>query len=181
MRHCEWIAIILFQCLLFVSHWAISTIHPAFFVAPFPIEMPGPPTNIAISNISPRSVTLQFKPGYDGKTSISRWLVEAQVVQNKFTLRAQAITFFISHHWSLSFICCTFRSVLSEKTRSGSWPISWPMSLMHDPLRSWAWTPTRTTGPSPATCWNLRCTGPFYWFELKTLSFPTNILFMQIV
>ncbi|KAL2078677.1 hypothetical protein ACEWY4_026362 [Coilia grayii] len=27
----------------------------------------------------PRSVTLQFKPGYDGKTSISRWQVEAQI------------------------------------------------------------------------------------------------------
>ncbi|CAG5904056.1 unnamed protein product [Menidia menidia] len=44
-----------------------------------PPELPGPPTNIAISNIGPRSVNLQFKPGYDGKTSISRWLVEAQV------------------------------------------------------------------------------------------------------
>lgn len=45
----------------------------------FFIELPGPPTNMAISNIGPRSVTLQFKPGYDGKTSISRWQVEAQV------------------------------------------------------------------------------------------------------
>ncbi|MEQ2162394.1 Protein sidekick-2, partial [Goodea atripinnis] len=44
-----------------------------------PPELPGPPTNIAITNIGPRSVNLQFKPGYDGKTSISRWLVEAQV------------------------------------------------------------------------------------------------------
>ncbi|XP_041830016.1 protein sidekick-2 isoform X1 [Melanotaenia boesemani] len=44
-----------------------------------PPELPGPPTNLAISNIGPRSVMLQFKPGYDGKTSISRWLVEAQV------------------------------------------------------------------------------------------------------
>uniref|UniRef100_A0A3B4EFJ2 Sidekick cell adhesion molecule 2a n=1 Tax=Pygocentrus nattereri TaxID=42514 RepID=A0A3B4EFJ2_PYGNA len=44
-----------------------------------PPEMPGPPTNIAISNIGPRSVALQFKPGYDGKTSISRWVVEAQI------------------------------------------------------------------------------------------------------
>ena len=44
-----------------------------------PTEIPGPPTNMAISNISPRSVTLQFKPGYDGKTSISCWQVEAQV------------------------------------------------------------------------------------------------------
>ncbi|KAG5854118.1 hypothetical protein ANANG_G00034150 [Anguilla anguilla] len=34
---------------------------------------------MAISNIGPRSVTLQFKPGYDGKTSISRWQVEAQI------------------------------------------------------------------------------------------------------
>lgn len=46
---------------------------------PLSAELPGPPTNLAISNIGPRSVTLQFKPGYDGKTSISRWLVEAQV------------------------------------------------------------------------------------------------------
>uniref|UniRef100_A0A8C5H1L6 Sidekick cell adhesion molecule 2b n=1 Tax=Gouania willdenowi TaxID=441366 RepID=A0A8C5H1L6_GOUWI len=44
-----------------------------------PPELPGPPTNVGISNIGPRSVILQFKPGYDGKTSISRWLVEAQV------------------------------------------------------------------------------------------------------
>ncbi|KAM8836507.1 protein sidekick-2 isoform 4-T4 [Spinachia spinachia] len=44
-----------------------------------PPELPGPPTNVAISNIGPRSVTLQFKPGYDGKTSISRWQMEAQV------------------------------------------------------------------------------------------------------
>uniref|UniRef100_A0A8C5E0T0 Protein sidekick-2-like n=1 Tax=Gouania willdenowi TaxID=441366 RepID=A0A8C5E0T0_GOUWI len=44
-----------------------------------PPELPGPPTNLAISNIGSRSVTLQFKPGYDGKTSISQWQVEAQV------------------------------------------------------------------------------------------------------
>ncbi|KAG9337888.1 hypothetical protein JZ751_027540 [Albula glossodonta] len=44
-----------------------------------PPEIPGPPTNLAISNIGPRSVTLQFKPGYDGKTSISLWQVEAQI------------------------------------------------------------------------------------------------------
>uniref|UniRef100_A0A8D3E8J7 Sidekick cell adhesion molecule 2a n=1 Tax=Scophthalmus maximus TaxID=52904 RepID=A0A8D3E8J7_SCOMX len=44
-----------------------------------PPELPGPPTNLAISNIGPRSVALQFKPGYDGKTSISRWQVEAQI------------------------------------------------------------------------------------------------------
>ncbi|KAI1232491.1 Protein sidekick-2 [Lamprotornis superbus] len=45
-------------------------------------ELPGAPTNLGISNIGPRSVTIQFRPGYDGKTSISRWQVEAQVGQN---------------------------------------------------------------------------------------------------
>ncbi|XP_071620167.1 protein sidekick-2 isoform X2 [Heliangelus exortis] len=47
-----------------------------------PPELPGAPTHLGISNIGPRSVTLQFRPGYDGKTSISRWQVEAQVGQS---------------------------------------------------------------------------------------------------
>uniref|UniRef100_F6PJU3 Sidekick cell adhesion molecule 1 n=1 Tax=Equus caballus TaxID=9796 RepID=F6PJU3_HORSE len=42
-------------------------------------ELPGAPSNLVISNISPRSATLQFRPGYDGKTSISRWIIEGQV------------------------------------------------------------------------------------------------------
>ncbi|XP_063312409.1 protein sidekick-2 isoform X2 [Pelobates fuscus] len=44
-----------------------------------PPELPGAPTVLGIGNIGPRSVTLQFRPGYDGKTSISRWQVEAQI------------------------------------------------------------------------------------------------------
>uniref|UniRef100_A0A8B9TCV8 Sidekick cell adhesion molecule 1 n=1 Tax=Anas platyrhynchos TaxID=8839 RepID=A0A8B9TCV8_ANAPL len=36
-------------------------------------------SNLVISNISPRSATLQFRPGYDGKTSICKWIVEGQV------------------------------------------------------------------------------------------------------
>lgn len=56
-------------------HSSVHLISPQFSTT----ELPGPPTNLAISNIGPRSVTLQFKPGYDGKTSISRWQVEAQV------------------------------------------------------------------------------------------------------
>lgn len=42
-------------------------------------ELPGAPSNLVISNISPRSATLQFRPGYDGKTAISKWIVEGQV------------------------------------------------------------------------------------------------------
>ncbi|XP_053132291.1 protein sidekick-1 isoform X2 [Hemicordylus capensis] len=44
-----------------------------------PPELPGAPSNLVISNISPRTATLQFRPGYDGKTSVSKWIVEGQV------------------------------------------------------------------------------------------------------
>ncbi|XP_066545960.1 protein sidekick-1 [Amia ocellicauda] len=44
-----------------------------------PPELPGVPTNLIISNISPRSATLKFRPGDDGKTSVSKWIVEGQV------------------------------------------------------------------------------------------------------
>uniref|UniRef100_A0A3B4YMV0 Sidekick cell adhesion molecule 1 n=1 Tax=Seriola lalandi dorsalis TaxID=1841481 RepID=A0A3B4YMV0_SERLL len=44
-----------------------------------PPELPGAPSNLVISNISPRTATLRFRPGPDGKTAISRWIVEGQV------------------------------------------------------------------------------------------------------
>ncbi|XP_072415393.1 protein sidekick-1 isoform X1 [Chiloscyllium punctatum] len=44
-----------------------------------PPELPGAPSNLVISNISPQSAMLQFRPGYDGKTSISKWIVEGQI------------------------------------------------------------------------------------------------------
>ncbi|XP_041838887.1 protein sidekick-1-like isoform X2 [Melanotaenia boesemani] len=46
-----------------------------------PPELPGAPANLVISNISPRTATLQFRSGPDGKTAISRWIVEGQVVK----------------------------------------------------------------------------------------------------
>ncbi|KAM3864644.1 LOW QUALITY PROTEIN: protein sidekick-1-like [Diretmus argenteus] len=46
-----------------------------------PPELPGAPSNLVISNISPRSATLRFRPGSDGKTAISRWIIEGQVVK----------------------------------------------------------------------------------------------------
>ena len=42
-------------------------------------ELPGAPSNLVISNISPRSVTISFRPGSDGKTAKSQWVVEGQV------------------------------------------------------------------------------------------------------
>uniref|UniRef100_A0A3B3VF56 Protein sidekick-1-like n=1 Tax=Poecilia latipinna TaxID=48699 RepID=A0A3B3VF56_9TELE len=44
-----------------------------------PPELPGAPSNLVISNISPRTAMLRFRPGSDGKTVISRWIVEGQV------------------------------------------------------------------------------------------------------
>ncbi|KAG1927730.1 protein sidekick-2, partial [Pimephales promelas] len=44
-----------------------------------PPELPGAPSNLIIANISPRSATIKFLPGSDGKTAISKWIVEGQV------------------------------------------------------------------------------------------------------
>ncbi|XP_054865944.1 protein sidekick-1 isoform X2 [Amphiprion ocellaris] len=46
-----------------------------------PPELPGAPSNLVISNISPRTASIRFRPGPDGKTSMSRWIVEGQVVK----------------------------------------------------------------------------------------------------
>src|SRR5581483_2669978 len=44
-----------------------------------PPVLPLPPSHLAISNIGPFSVVLQFNPGFNGNASISKWLVEAQL------------------------------------------------------------------------------------------------------
>lgn len=38
--------------------------------------LPNPPTKLAITNIEPFSVVLQFTPGFDGNSSITKWVVE---------------------------------------------------------------------------------------------------------
>lgn len=47
-----------------------------------PPELPGPPSGLILSNIQARSVYIQFTPGFDGKTLISKWIVEGQVGQS---------------------------------------------------------------------------------------------------
>ncbi|XP_036356590.1 protein sidekick-2-like isoform X5 [Octopus sinensis] len=44
---------------------------------------PGAPSSLGISNIHPRSCQLRFTPGFDGKTSITQWIIEAQVNSDK--------------------------------------------------------------------------------------------------
>ncbi|KAF2352237.1 Immunoglobulin I-set [Trinorchestia longiramus] len=40
-------------------------------------ELPDSPTHLAVSNIQPHSVVLQFTPGFDGNASIDLWIVQA--------------------------------------------------------------------------------------------------------
>lgn len=44
--------------------------------------LPQPPTKLAITNIEAFSVVLQFTPGFDGNSSITKWIVEAQTARN---------------------------------------------------------------------------------------------------
>ncbi|XP_070184420.1 protein sidekick-2-like [Littorina saxatilis] len=48
-----------------------------------PPELPHPPYNLGYSNIGARTVLLQFFPGFDGKTSITQWIVHAREVDNE--------------------------------------------------------------------------------------------------
>lgn len=45
--------------------------------------LPHPPSKLALSNIKAFSVVLQFTPGFDGNSSITKWMVEAQTARNK--------------------------------------------------------------------------------------------------
>lgn len=44
--------------------------------------LPQPPTQLALSNIEAFSVVVQFTPGFDGNSSITKWTAEAQTARN---------------------------------------------------------------------------------------------------
>ncbi|BES97569.1 Immunoglobulin V-set domain [Nesidiocoris tenuis] len=44
--------------------------------------LPLPPTKLAVTNIEPFSVVLQFTPGFDGNSSITKYVVEAKTARN---------------------------------------------------------------------------------------------------
>jgi protein sidekick len=48
-----------------------------------PPELPEPPRAIVLRTIGQTSVELEFIPGYDGKTSINKWIVEAIILNDE--------------------------------------------------------------------------------------------------
>ncbi|XP_035707340.1 protein sidekick isoform X3 [Folsomia candida] len=44
--------------------------------------LPKPPSSLAVSNIQPFSVVLQFTPGFDGNSSITKWTIQGQTNRN---------------------------------------------------------------------------------------------------
>ncbi|XP_059414542.1 protein sidekick-1-like isoform X5 [Carassius carassius] len=57
----------------------VGTVTSSTISSGVPPELPGPPSNLVISKISSRSATLKFRAGDDGKTTISKWIIEGQV------------------------------------------------------------------------------------------------------
>lgn len=55
-------------CLLFLQ----------YYLKPF-AELPGRPTSLIVSDIRARNVNLQFVPGFDGNTIITKWIVEGRI------------------------------------------------------------------------------------------------------
>ncbi|KAK9504659.1 hypothetical protein O3M35_010943 [Rhynocoris fuscipes] len=51
--------------------------------------LPSPPSKLAVTNIEPFSVVLQFTPGFDGNSSIIKWIVQAKTARNNswFTIQ----------------------------------------------------------------------------------------------
>lgn len=41
--------------------------------------LPGPPSRLAVSNIEAFSVVLQFTPGFDGNSSVTKWTVQVRI------------------------------------------------------------------------------------------------------
>lgn len=54
--------------------------------------LPHPPSRLALSNIEAFSVVLQFTPGFDGNSSITRWTVEALTTRNNTWFRLMEVT-----------------------------------------------------------------------------------------
>jgi len=75
--------------------------------------LPNPPTKLAITNIEPFSVVLQFTPGFDGNSSITKWVVEVSKLLLK--LLGYQLSFIILKQFLIfCFFLFLFRHKLQE-------------------------------------------------------------------
>ncbi|XP_061684994.1 protein sidekick-1 isoform X2 [Syngnathoides biaculeatus] len=102
-----------------------------------PPELPGAPSNLVISNISPRTVTVRFRPGADGKTAISRWIVEGQVVKKDGTEDAWRVVYQLENQAGANSLeipdltpFTQYRFRLQQVNIVGSSPLSGPSRLI---------------------------------------------------
>lgn len=89
-------------------------------------ELPGAPSNLVISNISPRTATVRFRPGPDGKTAISRWIVEGQVRVTVFVLHAHFCGQLLLTNQAkekLSSIWLPFQQVVKDDGKEEEWKV----------------------------------------------------------
>ncbi|XP_078319648.1 protein sidekick-like isoform X2 [Crassostrea virginica] len=95
-----------------------------------PPELPKPPEQLGVSDIQARSVVIQFFPGFDGKTSITNWVVEAQVggdttwqeiyrvsAPDATSITVQNLTPFTQYRMRIKAVNIVGPSVASEPTR----------------------------------------------------------------
>ena len=55
--------------------------------------LPGPPSRLAVSNIEAFSVVLQFTPGFDGNSSITKWTVQVTSVFQSISFWNERVNF----------------------------------------------------------------------------------------
>ncbi|XP_072916750.1 protein sidekick-1 isoform X1 [Hemitrygon akajei] len=110
-----------------------GAVTPSSISSGVPPELPGAPSNLVISNISPRSAMLQFQPGFDGKTTISKWIVEGQIgedeewvllyeVENEPDAQMLEIPKLIPYTY--------YRFRIKQMNIVGSSPVSWPSRVI---------------------------------------------------
>uniref|UniRef100_A0A8B9KIH4 Sidekick cell adhesion molecule 1a n=1 Tax=Astyanax mexicanus TaxID=7994 RepID=A0A8B9KIH4_ASTMX len=103
----------------------IGTVTSSAISSGVPPELPGPPSNLVISKISPRSATLKFRAGDDGKTSISKWVVEGQVSAGehfhftffRFRISVPNLTPFTHYRFRMRQVNIVGSSAVSEASR----------------------------------------------------------------
>lgn len=76
--------------------------------------LPNPPSKLALSNIEAFSVVLQFTPGFDGNSSITKWTVEVfKNSANSLSIYTYKFMLFLGSNGSQCYLVHRIRSIRS--------------------------------------------------------------------